>query len=60
MAKVLHMSYTFSMERKIITSIRLSPEAKRLLQQLAAKMGVSQAAILEILIRQKAKEERLR
>lgn len=54
------MSYTFSMERKIITSIRLSPEAKRLLQQLAAKMGVSQAAILEILIRQKAKEERLR
>lgn len=53
------MRYTFSMERKLVTSIRLTLEAKRLLQHLAAKLGVSQAAILELLIRQKAKEERI-
>lgn len=47
------------MERKILTSIRLTPEARRLLQRLAAKLGVSQAAILELLIRQKAQEERV-
>jgi predicted DNA-binding protein len=47
------------MERKTLTSIRLTPEAKRLLKLLAAKLGVSQAAILELVIRQKAQEERL-
>ena len=47
------------MERKLITSIRLTPEAKRLLQQLAARLGVSQAAIMEMLIRQEAKKARI-
>jgi hypothetical protein len=47
------------MERKTLTSMRLTPEARRLLKLLAAKLGVSQAAILEVLIRQKAQEERL-
>lgn len=53
------MSYNESMERKTSTSVRLTPEAKRLLKLVAAKLGVSQAAILELLIRQKAREERL-
>jgi predicted DNA-binding protein len=47
------------MERKTLTSIRLTPEARRLLKLLSAKLGVSQAAILELLIRHKASEERI-
>jgi predicted transcriptional regulator len=40
-------------------SIRISDEGKRLLAALAKKMGVSQAAVLEIAIREKAKKERV-
>lgn len=39
------------------TSIRLTGEAKRLLYLLALKQGVSQAAIIELAIRQWAKKE---
>jgi predicted DNA-binding protein len=39
------------------TSLRLTPEAKRLLKLLAQKTGVSMAAIIEIAIREKAKRE---
>ncbi|NDJ59819.1 MAG: ribbon-helix-helix protein, CopG family [Chloroflexi bacterium] len=39
------------------TSYSLSEEAKRLLALLAEKLGVSQTAVLEILIREKAKQE---
>jgi predicted transcriptional regulator len=39
------------------TSLRLTSEAKRLLQLLAQKTGVSMAAIIEIAIREKAKRE---
>jgi hypothetical protein len=39
------------------TSITLSNEAKKLLEELARKYGVSQTAIIELLIREKAKQE---
>ena len=39
------------------TSYRLTPEARRLLAALAEKKGISKTAVLEILIRQEAKEE---
>lgn len=42
------------------TSVRLSDTAKRLLAKLAEKFGVSQAAMLEIIIREKAKKERVK
>jgi len=41
------------------TSHRLSDEARRLLALLAAKLSVSQTAILELAIREKAKRERV-
>lgn len=48
---------TISDMKKNPTSIRLSDEGKRLLALLAEKMGVSQAAVLELAIRDKAKRE---
>lgn len=47
------------MQKKEPTSIRLTPEAKTLLSRLSDALGVSQAAVLETLIREKAKRERL-
>jgi predicted transcriptional regulator len=49
--------YDGGMRTKQATSIRLTPEAKRLLAMLAEKLGLSQAAILELAIREKAKRE---
>jgi len=46
--------------KKNPTSIRLSDEGKRLLALLAEKLGVSQVAVLEIIIRDKAKEEQIK
>jgi predicted transcriptional regulator len=40
------------------TSFRLSPEALSLIRELAEKLGVSQAAVLEMAVRKMAKEER--
>ncbi len=45
------------MKPKSPTSIRLTKVAKYLLKALADKQGISQAAMLEILIREKAKTE---
>jgi hypothetical protein len=39
------------------TSFRLSTDGRRLLDQLASRLGVSRTAILELLIREKAKQE---
>jgi predicted transcriptional regulator len=47
------------MENKRLTSMRLSPEAKRLLALLARKLSISQASVLELAIRDKAKRERI-
>ncbi len=44
-------------KEKRTTSLRLTPEAKRLLQTLAKKLGVTQAAIIEMAIRKFAKLE---
>ena len=46
-------------QKKIQTSMQLTPSAKKIIELLAAKIGVSQAAILEIAIRQLAKTEEL-
>lgn len=48
------------METKRLTSMRLSPEAKRLLALLAHKLGISQAAVLELAIREKARREEVK
>lgn len=45
------------METKRLTSVRLSQEAKRLLALLAQKLSISQAAVLELAIRDKARRE---
>ena len=42
------------------TSHRLSEEARRLLALLAEKLSISQTAILELAIREKAKRERVK
>lgn len=48
------------MKTKMKTSMALSEEAKCLLAALSDKLSVSQSAILEILIREKAKAERIK
>ena len=42
------------------TSFRLSAEARKLLEKMAAEDGVSQTAVLELLIRQAARERKQR
>jgi predicted transcriptional regulator len=42
------------------TSIRLSDDAKRLITELSRKLGISQTAIIELAIREKAKREGLK
>lgn len=44
-------------KQKTNTSVRLSPEADRLLKELAKKLGVSQSAIIELAIRKYAESE---
>lgn len=44
---------------KEATSVRLSKEAKRLMKLLSGKMGISQSAVLELAIREKAEKERV-
>lgn len=39
------------------TSVRLSPDAKRLIKLLSQALGISQTAIIELAIREKAKRE---
>ena len=51
------MVYNSGMNNKYTTSIRLTLEAKRLLKALAAKLGVTQAAVIEMAIRKFAKQE---
>jgi len=48
------------MEKKYATSLRLTSEAKQLLQALAKKLGISQSAVIEIAIRDKAKREQVK
>ncbi len=44
-------------EGKKQTAFRLSAEARRLLEVLSEKLGVTQAAIVELAIREKAQKE---
>ncbi|MDO8607696.1 MAG: ribbon-helix-helix protein, CopG family [Phaeospirillum sp.] len=45
-------------ERKS-TSVRLTPEAVRLIEALAVRMGVNQSAVIELAVRCLAKAERI-
>jgi predicted DNA-binding protein len=47
-------------DKKHPTSIRLSDEAKRLQKRLSEKLGVSQAAVLELAIRALAQRENVK
>lgn len=47
------------MAAKIATAIRLSPEAARLRELLAEKLGVDKSAVLELALRLLAKTERV-
>lgn len=40
-------------------NIRISPEAQRLLDAIAAKLGVSKASVFEMAIRKLAEQERV-
>ena len=42
------------METRQSSSLRLTPEAKRLLRALAQRSGMSMTAVLEILVREQA------
>ena len=48
------------MGTKQASSIRLTLEAKRLLRALAQTSGISMSAMLELMIREKAKRERVK
>lgn len=48
------------MTPKLATSMRLTAEAKRLLAGLSARLGISQGAIIELLIRKEAKAEHMK
>jgi predicted transcriptional regulator len=45
--------------KKRATSIRISPTAKALLEKLATHLGLSQTGVLELAIRQLAKQENI-
>jgi hypothetical protein len=47
------------MEKTPPTSYRFSPEYKRLIAALAAKLGISHVAVLEIAIRAMAQKEKV-
>lgn len=53
------MRYNHGMENKQSISFRLTPEAKRIIKSLAKNLGVSQAAIIEMAIREKAKRDKV-
>jgi hypothetical protein len=48
------------MKTKQKTSITLSEQAKQLLAKLAEQYGVSQSAMLELMIREKAKRDNIK
>jgi predicted transcriptional regulator len=48
------------MRKQRTTTIRYTPEAKRLLETLAKKLGVSQTAVVEMAIREFAEKRGVR
>lgn len=47
------------LEEKKKTSFQVSQEGKRLLEALSTKLGISQSAVFETAIREKAKKEKV-
>jgi len=47
------------MANKVPRSIRLTPTANRLLEALAQEMGLSQTAVIELAVRQMAKQQNI-
>jgi predicted DNA-binding protein len=48
------------MRKKNATSVRVTPEATRLLKQLAKSLGISQAGVIEIAVRRLAEIEKVK
>jgi predicted transcriptional regulator len=42
------------------TSVRLSDDARRLIKLMSEKLGISQTAIIELAVREKAKREKIK
>ncbi len=58
---MIAICYTIAiMKKEKQTNVRLSSEAIRLLIELTKKLGISQAAILEIAIRRLAEQENVK
>lgn len=51
------MLYNGAMETKILGSMRLTQTAWRLLRLLAAHSGISMTAVVELLIREQARQQ---
>lgn len=62
MAIASHRKYWYNdgMKTKQKTSITLTEQAKQLLVKLAEHYGVSQSAMLELIIREKAKRDEIK
>lgn len=53
----LHLMYNANMKNKKNVTMRLSPEAIEVIKDIAKKLGLSQAAVVEIAVRTLAKVE---
>ena len=48
------------MNKKHVTSIRLTEDAKKLIESLSEKLGVNQTAVIEMAVRKLAEIEKVR
>lgn len=46
-----------STEKRVSTSLRLTPECKRLIKAISAKTGISQTSVIEMAVRDFAKHQ---
>jgi len=51
------MYYNGSMATKIVTSIRITPAGKAIMERVSKQYGISQGAVIEIAVRALAKSE---
>lgn len=54
------MLYYRGLKIKQATSVRFSPEAKRLMDARAEKLGIRKAAVMEIALRRLAEQEKVK
>lgn len=53
------MRYNRGMKNKYPTSMRLTPTAKRLIEQISESLGISNSAVLELAIRTLARQHNI-